>query len=69
MTAFRKLEKLFINQRYELETLKCCWSISVEVFLSARWYRLRPRRVCSLNTVAGYHCVHVSIKRQWPGPD
>jgi hypothetical protein len=25
--------------------------------------------VCSLNTVAGYHCIHVCIKRQWPGPD
>ena len=30
-----KLEKLFMNQRYEMETLKCCWSISVEVFTSA----------------------------------
>jgi hypothetical protein len=31
-----KLEKLFVNQRYEVETLKCCWSISVEVSISAK---------------------------------
>jgi hypothetical protein len=35
MTAFRKLEKLFKNQRHELETLKCFWLLSVDVFSSA----------------------------------